>query len=64
MLAQYRLKAEELQAHPDDSPWSLLALGQAEIETQAIPLVIRAWARAIASGVAFTIREAKWVARV
>ncbi len=47
-----------------DRPWSLVSLPLYPVLPEAVPYVLRVWARAIEKDNPITIREALWVARL
>jgi len=49
---------------PEDKPWNMATLDLYPIPPEAIPEVLRIWALRMEGGESFTIREAKWVARL
>lgn len=50
---------------PQDEAWNMLTLSKYELPPEALPAVIRAWVHTrLNSSRNFTIREAKWVARL
>jgi hypothetical protein len=58
-------KISLLRNHPiDDKPWSMATLDENPIPPEAIPAVLEVWKFRVARDEVFTIREAKWVARL
>lgn len=48
----------------EDNPWSVLSLADYDIPPGALPVVMQAWAKALEQDKPFTIRQAKWIARL
>jgi hypothetical protein len=49
---------------PQKKPWSMATLDEHPIPPEAIPFVLNVWKLRVAREEGFTIREAKWVARL
>lgn len=49
---------------PEDRPWSMATLDDYPISPEAIPAVLEVWKSRIEQKQGFTIREAKWAARL
>lgn len=64
VLATVRKQAKELPDDPQAKPWNMATLDDHPIPTEAIPEVLRIWALRMESGISFSIREAKWAARL
>jgi hypothetical protein len=64
VLATIRKKANELPDSPQDKPWSTATLDEHPIPPEAIPGVLKVWKLRAEKGDSFTIREAKWAARL
>lgn len=47
-----------------DRPWSVVALAYSDISPEALPIVMKAWAKALKDDKPLTIRQVKWVARL
>lgn len=62
VLAKVRKKANE--PNEEDQPWSTATLGKFPIPPDALPAVLKVWKFRIEKGDTFTIREAKWAARL
>jgi hypothetical protein len=51
--------------NPQDKPWNMLTLSEYELPPEALPAVLHAWFHTrLNSSHPFTVREAKWVARL
>ena len=64
VLATVRRRMKELPVAPQDKPWSIATLDQYPILPEALPTVLKVWKSRIEKGEGFTIREAKWMARL
>lgn len=49
---------------PEDKPWSVPALADYNIPPEALPIVMKAWAKALVDDDPLTIRQVKWIARL
>lgn len=60
-IAEIKPELEEL-----DKPWSVSALAydDYDIESEALPVVMKAWATALEQDNPLTIRQVKWIARL
>jgi len=63
-LTKIRAKDKKMGDGPLDWPWSLVSLPQYPISPEAIPFVLKVWARALLENKPITIREALWVGRL
>ncbi len=65
-LIKFRKKERELPLDPEDRPWSVAALALADynIPPEALPVVMKAWAKALVDDKPLTIRQVKWIARL
>jgi len=61
MISHYRNHAED---NPQDKPWSIATLDVFPISPQELPTVFKEYKRHVDEGTDFTIRQAKWVARL
>ncbi len=64
MISKYRTHTA---SSPEDMPWSTATLnapGAPPLPQEALAAVLRVWQSRIEKGAAFTIREAKWTARL
>lgn len=59
LISEIRNSKDEL-----DRPWSLVSLPQYSMPPEALPIVLKVWARAIEQDEPLTIREALWVGRL
>jgi len=64
-----KLARKELENRPEeqkelDSPWTIGSTIKHVINTEAMPAMLRVWKLCFAAGAPFTIREARWVARL
>jgi len=57
-------KKEEDTLWSEEDPWCLGSLKYCEISPDAVPAVLKVWKLCLATDSCFTIREAKWVARL
>lgn len=64
VLTKIRKKESELSPDPEDRPWSMATLDDYPISPEAIPAVLEVWKSRIEQKQGFTIREAKWAARL
>ena len=64
VLATVRRKVKELPNNPLDQPWGMGTLDEHPISSEAVPAVLSVWKSCFEKGVGFTIREAKWAARL
>ncbi|MDY6918452.1 MAG: hypothetical protein SVP26_11050 [Chloroflexota bacterium] len=64
VLAKVRRKANELPLDPQAKPWSLGTLDDYPIDPAAIAPVLDVWKYRIEKGADFSIREARWAARL
>ena len=48
----------------EDNPWSVSALADYDIPPEALPIVMKAWAKALADDDPLTIRQVKWIAHL
>lgn len=62
-LAKIR-RQDKLEPDPQDQPWSMATLGDHPIPPEALPAVLRVFRLQNDYGFDFTIRHAKWVARL
>lgn len=60
-ISKYRNHAAD---DPQDKPWSIATLDTLPISPQALPIVLKEYKRHVDEGSAFTIRQAKWIARL
>lgn len=49
---------------PEDSPWSMSALADYDIPAEAVPVVMKAWTKALKDDKPLTIRQARWIGRL
>lgn len=61
-----KVLAKIRKPHPDpqEKPWSTASLDSYPIPPEALRVVLKVWKFCIEKGQGFTIREAKWVARL
>lgn len=64
VLANVRKKQKELSNDPQEKPWNMATLDDYPISPEAIPAVLEVWKSRIEQKQGFTIREAKWAARL
>jgi len=64
VLARIHKSEKGLLNNPQEQPWSIGTLEQAPIHPQALPVVLQAWKSHMEAGRGFTVRQAKWVARL
>jgi hypothetical protein len=67
VLATVRRNAKESLNNPQEKPWSTASLDRPDsypIPPEALPAVLKVWKSCIDKGRDFTIREAKWAARL
>ncbi|MFC2013364.1 hypothetical protein ACFLU8_00510 [Chloroflexota bacterium] len=65
ILTNIRSRAKDIESEPEDRLWSVPSLAEHEIPPQALPAVLNVWALTLEQNFPpFTIREAKWVARL
>ena len=57
-------KIKLIADNPQEKPWSTATLDSYPIPTEALPAVLKVWKSRIEKGQGFTIREAKWTARL
>jgi hypothetical protein len=62
VLATVRKK--DNKPNPEEMPWSTATLDSYPISPEALSIVLKMWKSRIEKGDTFTIREAKWVARL
>lgn len=62
-IQKYIVEARKKQG-PEDAPWSLATLNDYHIPPEALPAVLRVWKMHLTERLDFTIRQAKWVARL
>ena len=65
-LRRARKKHIELKGLPIDEQklWTMASLNELELSPEAIPYVLQVWRYSVNLGAEFTIRQAKWVARL
>ncbi len=64
-LRKIRRKYEQIRELGQEQPWSLVTLDKYPIPPEALPSVIQSWVYARESkNRPFTVRDAKWVARI
>lgn len=58
--------SNKIKPEPEDNPWSVsaLALADYDIPAEAVPVVMKAWARALEEEKPLTIRQARWIGRL
>jgi len=49
---------------PEDSPWSVSALANFDLPPEVLPIVMKAWAKALLDDTPLTIRQVKWIAHL
>ena len=64
VLATVRKSIKETPLDPQDKSWSMGTLDEYPIPPDAIPAVLKVWASRQKKEESFTIREAKWTARL
>lgn len=67
LLAKIRKQRKESPPNPEDSQWGITTLPQYEIHPELLPTVLRVWVEIHEKKwpqKLFTIREAKWIARL
>lgn len=63
-LAKINKKLKGNMPDEEDNLWHLSALAKVDIPAEALPEIMRAWAKAVKDDERFTIRQAKWIGRL